>query len=132
MNHVILLKNELMTRESCYFQGREALEELINDKLSSDDITEKQREELLKLLIDHFQKPAGELPKRAKGRFPRKSSKKSSPSSTKSSSKYSPKSSENTEITEIDSHEVSDALTNDIAKLEITSIQQSAPAVEVN
>lgn len=113
---------------TAWTQGKEALEELINDKLSSDDITDKQREELLKLLIDHFQKPAGELPKRAKGRFPRKSSKKSSPSSTKSSSKYSPKSSEKSET---DTHVVS-ALTNDIVKLEITSLQQSAPAVEVN
>lgn len=113
-----------------FLQGKEALEELLNDKLSSDDITDKQREEILKLLIEHFERPAGELPKRPKGRFTRRSSKKSSPSSTKSSSKDSPKSSEKSE-TDTDLTTLTNGI--EIVTLEnTTSLPTNPPAVEVN
>ncbi len=59
-------------------QGKEALEELINDKLGGDEVPANQKEELLKLLISHFENP--EEAKKKGGRFPRKYFKKSPPS----------------------------------------------------
>lgn len=110
--------------KTAWSQGKEALEELINDKLSIDDIEDKQRPELLKLLIDHFENP-GE-PKRKNGRYPRKSSKKSSPSS-KSNSKDSSK---NSEKSETENNDVS--VTSDTVKDDITPLQNTANPVEVN
>ncbi|KAK7576057.1 hypothetical protein V9T40_012343 [Parthenolecanium corni] len=67
--------------KTAWSKGKEALEELINDKLSGDEVEEKQKEELLKLLTDHFENP--EEPKRRVPRFSRRNVRKS-PSTSKS------------------------------------------------
>lgn len=55
--------------------------------MSCDEIGEKPKEELLKLLTDHFEKP--EEPKRRVNRFPRKSFKKSPPANQGETAKVS-------------------------------------------
>lgn len=105
-----------------FFQGREALEELINDKLCGDEVTDKNKSELVKLLVDHFEKP--DEPKK-KSRFGSRNSSKVSPKSNKSESKVS-----ESEKSECDQTAVSTELTidNDI----ITPVQSKTNAVEVN
>lgn len=102
------------------FQGKEALEELINDKLSGDEVSEKDKEELLKLLTDHFQNPP-DL-KKNNSRFSRKSSLKSNVVTINESK---PPELENKEIPVVDT-ELS--LTNDIIK----PIQNNTNVVKVN
>lgn len=69
-------------------KGKNALEELLSDKLSNDEVTDESKEDLVKLLTDHFERP--EEPKKRGGRFGggRRNSKKS-PDSTRSESKLS-------------------------------------------
>lgn len=112
-------------------QGKEALEELINDKLSRHEISDEHREELLKLLVDHFENvdDPKQLQLRKGGRFSKKSSKKSSPSSTKSESKDSPPLSQ---ATEVENMETSSKTETTINKDIITPIQNNANPVEVN
>lgn len=90
--------------------------------MSGDEITDKSKAELVKLLVEHFEKP--EEPKR-KGRFGRRNSSKKSPESSKSESKVSEsEKSENGQIpvsTELD-------ITSEI----IAPVQTKTNAVEVN
>ena len=90
--------------------------------MSGDEITDKNKSELVKLLVEHFEKP--DEPKK-KNRFGRRSSSKVSPKSNKSESKVS-----ESEKSESDQTAVSTELTinNDI----IAPVQSKTNAVKVN
>ncbi|XP_065216001.1 maternal protein exuperantia [Planococcus citri] len=113
--------------QTAWSKGREALEELINDKLTGDEMTDKNKSELVKLLVDHFEKP--DEPKK-KSRFGRRSSSKVSPKSNESNeseSKVGVAECENNP-TDVDSELSKLTINNDI----ITPVHSETNAVKVN
>lgn len=109
-------------------QGREALEELINDKLSSNDISQQHKEELLKMVTDHFEKP-----KKKGSRFERRSSERSSNGKQKSSDAEVVETKKEKSDIAKEAGEISEKLSEFAIKDDIIKpITNQANAVEVN